>query len=131
MKEKLVGNVIRERFHLVDTGHLQFIPVEQEDFSAWSQEKHALLAGILHFKVSDRILDGECKAAAASVQRIIIYQCMIPFLKPYLVIFIIEDHSGIFFGDGKRKFSELLVTDIVFITSFISGNIHQTGFCNQ
>ena len=105
MEKKLVGNIIGKRFHLVETRHFQFVPVEQKNLPARSQEKHALFAGILHFEVSDGIvLIGKCKTLVASVQRVIVSQSMISFLKPYLVIFIVEYDSAIFLGNGKREF---------------------------
>ena len=67
----------------------------------------------------------------APVQGIIIGQCLITLLKPYLIIFIIEYNSIVLFGDGKGELGQLLVADIVLVCSFIGGNVHQTGFRYQ
>ena len=102
MKKKLIGKILRERFHLIDTDHFQFIPVEKKNFSARSEEKHSLLTCILHLKIANGILIGKSKTMTAFIQRIIIYQCVIAFLKPYFIIFVIEYDATILLGDCKR-----------------------------
>ena len=67
-----------------------------------SAEGRALFTGILLFKVTDGILFGERKAMIAFVQRIIVRQCLITFLKPNFVILVIEYHSYFFPCDGER-----------------------------
>ena len=102
MKEELIGKVVGKRFQLIDTGHFQFLPVEEQNFSTGGEEKHTLFTGILLFKVTDGILFGERKAMIAFVQRIIVRQCLITFLKPNFVILVIEYHSYFFPCDGER-----------------------------
>ena len=102
MKEELIGKVVGKRFQLIDTGHFQFFPIEEQNFSTGGEEKHTLFTGILLFKVTDGILFGERKAMIAFVQRIIVRQCLITFLKPNFVILVIEYHSYFFPCDGER-----------------------------
>ena len=101
MKEELIGKVVGKRFQLIDTGHFQFLPIEEQNFPTGGEEKHTLFTGILLFKVTDGILFGERKAMIAFVQRIIVRQCLITFLKPNFVILVIEYHSYFFPCDGE------------------------------
>ena len=92
----------RKRFQLIDTGHFQFLPVEEQNFSTGGEEKHTLFTGILLFKVTDGILFGERKAMICFCSED--HSTSMPHYlpEPNFVILVIEYHSYFFPCDGER-----------------------------
>ena len=124
MEEKLIGKIVGKRFQLINADHFQFLSVKEQDFSSGSEEEHTLFTGILFFKVTDSILVRESKTVITFVQRIIICQSLIAFLKPYFIILVIEYHPYFFSCNGEWKFRQLFVTDVVLVCTVYSSNIH-------